>query len=183
MNIEEEALVLEPRLIPDAVLREGVLEYREYHPSLDYHVFDAPVEFRAGGVLLTGKADGSLLEIPYVFWVRALPHAVAQCEFEGESEILLDFLEEGGVIRLVLDDESIQVSRLKSEFPDSARVPLELLRSRAIELSESVRVQVIEALPELKDDEWVSNWIQYGSALWFEHGPTIFGWKKREPRL
>ena len=181
MNIEEEALVLEPRLIPDAVLREGVLEYREYHPSLDHYVFDAPVEFCAGGVLLTGKADGSLLEIPYVFWVRALPHAVAQCEFEGESEILLDFLEEGGVIRLLLDGESIQVSR--SEVPARAKVPRELFRNRAIELSESVRVQVIEALPELKDDEWVSNWIQYGSALWFEHGPTIFGWKKLEPRL
>lgn len=178
MNTKEEALALEPRLIPDAILREGVLEYREYHPSLDYYVFDVPVEFRAGGVLLTGKADGSLLEIPYVFWVRALPRAVAQCEYEGESEILLGFLEEGGVIRLVLDGETIQVSRSESEFHARARVPRELFRDRAIELSESVRVQVIEALPELKDDEWVSNWIQYGSALWFEHGPTIFGWKK-----
>lgn len=179
MNIEEESLVLDPKLIPDAILRAGVLEYRKDHPSLDYYVFDVPVDFRAGGALFTGKADGSLLEIPYVSWVRALPHAVAQCQYEGKSEILLDFLEDGGVIRLVLDGESVQVSRSESEFSASARVPLELFRSRAIELSESVRAQVIEALPELKDDEWVSNWIRYGSDLWFKHGPTVFGWKKK----
>lgn len=172
------------RILPDRlseeVLRRGCEDYRAAPMALEYFYFEVPARLMVGDVCLTDLADGEPVELPAVFWACALPRATAQCVYEGHAEIDLGTAGAGGDnLYFHRIDDNIYLSGEAATVRVRATVALEVLRAEAIRVSENIRKQLLEALPELLEHPDYANWMKNGPDLWFRDGPAIFGWKNR----
>lgn len=172
------------RILPDRlseeVLQQGCEEYRAAPAALKYFYFEVPARLMVDDVCLTDLADGEPVELPAVFWACALPRATAQCEYEGSAEIDLNIAGAGGG-KLHFDriEDHVYLSRWIADVRVRATVALEVLRAEVIRVSENIRTQLLDALPELLENPEYANWMRDGTDLWFRDGPAMFGRKDR----